>query len=109
MAGTDIRSIYSTFLEILGLLGGTLSGLFLLGIFSRRATGSGAIVGVVLSAAVVFGIRFNRPLNVYAYAPIGVVTCMVAGWFASLLLPAPGRDLSGLMLPLASNRSADSP
>ena len=39
MAMADIRTIYLTVLEFMGLLGGTLSGLFVLGIFSRRANG----------------------------------------------------------------------
>jgi hypothetical protein len=37
-----------TVLEFMGLLGGTLSGLFLLGIFSRRAGGRGALAGAYL-------------------------------------------------------------
>jgi len=70
MAATDIRSIYLTFLEILGLLGGTLTGLFILGIFSRRSSGRGALAGAVMSAAMVFAVRTTHPLNVYAYASI---------------------------------------
>jgi solute:Na+ symporter, SSS family len=97
MASTDIRSIYSTFLEILGLLGGTLSGLFLLGIFSRRAGGRGALAGAFSSAALVFVVRMTHPLNVYAYAPLGLTACVAIGWLISLLSPAP-RDLEGLTI-----------
>jgi len=98
MAGTDIRSVYVAFLEIIGLLGGTLSGLFLLGIFSRRANGRGALVGAVLSAAVVFGVRSIQPLNVFAYAPIGIITCVVLGWLISTCWPGAARNLDGLTL-----------
>jgi len=45
MAATDIRTIYSIVIEFMGVLGGTLSGLFVLGIFSRRASGKGALAG----------------------------------------------------------------
>lgn len=96
MAGTDIRSLYTMMLEVIGLLGGTLSGLFVLGIFSRRGNGRGAVVGALLSAAVVFTIRAVHPLNVFAYAPIGLLSCFVFGWLASLLLPVPARSLEGL-------------
>lgn len=109
MATTDIRTVYLTVLELMGLFGGTLSGLFVLGIFSRRATGAGAMAGAVVSAAVVFGIRFHQPLNVYAYAPIGVLTCVLIGWFASLMLPSARRDLSGLTLSIPSSLGANSP
>lgn len=96
MAATDIRSIYSTFLEILGLLGGTLTGLFLLGIFSRRAHGSGALFGAVASAVIVFTVRSIQPLNVYAYAPIGLTACVAIGWLTSAVFAGAPRNLEGL-------------
>jgi Na+/proline symporter len=98
MAGTDIRSLYTTFLEIIGLLGGTLSGLFVLGIFSRRANGRGAVVGAVISAVIVFSVRAIQPLNVFAYAPLGLISGVIFGWLASLVLPVPARSLDGLTL-----------
>ncbi|MBM4222029.1 MAG: sodium:solute symporter, partial [Gammaproteobacteria bacterium] len=102
MAATDIRTIYSLVLEFMGLLGGTLSGLFVLGIFSRRASGHGALVGAVLSAAIVFSVRLIHPLNVYAYAPLGLISCVVIGWLISLPAPvAPGR-IDGLTLTRAA-------
>lgn len=85
-------------LEVIGLLGGTLSGLFVLGIFSRRGNGRGAVVGALLSAALVFTVRAVYPLNVFAYAPIGLLSCFTFGWLASLLLPVPARSLDGLTL-----------
>ncbi len=96
MAATDIRSFYTVFLEILGLLGGTLTGLFLLGIFSARANGRGALVGAIGSAAIVFTVRSIQPLNVYAYAPIGLTACFVLGWIGSRALPGRARNITGL-------------
>ncbi len=98
MAVADIRSLYSTVLEFMGLLGGTLSGLFVLGIFSRRASGRGALVGAVCSAGIVFTVRLTHPLNVYAYGPIGLISCVVVGWLISLAKTATGRALAGLTL-----------
>ncbi|MFZ5833476.1 MAG: sodium:solute symporter family transporter [Planctomycetota bacterium] len=107
LASIDIRTIYSTFLEVLGLLGGTLSGLFVLGIFSRRASGSGALVGAVASTMIVFAVRFVHPLNMYAYAPIGLTSCVVIGWLASLMLPAAEKSLDGLTVhTMGRNRAA---
>jgi hypothetical protein len=96
MAATDIRSFYTAFLEVLGLLGGTLSGLFLLGIFSSRANGIGALIGAIGSAVLVFTVRSVSPLNVYAYAPIGLSSCFLLGWIGSVLAPRRARDLAGL-------------
>ncbi|MCX8037171.1 MAG: sodium/solute symporter [Candidatus Sumerlaeia bacterium] len=96
MAQVNIRTIYMTFLEILGLLGGTLSGLFVLGIFSRRASGIGALAGALASVAIVFAVRLTHPLNVYAYAPIGLVSCVGLGWLASIFVPDSEKPLQGL-------------
>jgi len=98
IAKTDIRSAYSTFIEMLGLLGGMLSGLFVLGMFTRRANGTGALAGATLSALTLLIIRWNQPLQVFAYAPIGFVTCVVSGWLLSHVLPGARKDLTGLTL-----------
>jgi len=95
MARTDIRSLYTSFLEVIGLFGGTLSGLFLLGIFSRRASAGGALAGAIVSSGVLVLMRLVHPVNAYAYAPIGLLTCFAVGWLASLLAPE-RKNLSGL-------------
>jgi Na+/proline symporter len=96
MATTDIRTIYTLVLEFMGLLGGTLSGLFVLGIFSRRASGKGALIGALLSGVIVFTVRLTHPLNVYAYAPIGLISCVAIGWLISLAAPGTPRNIEGL-------------
>lgn len=98
IAKTDIRSAYSTFIELLGLMGGVLSGLFVLGMFTRTANARGALSGAVMSALILLGIRWNQPLQVFAYAPIGFISCVSIGWVLSRLLPGEPRDLSGLTL-----------
>jgi SSS family transporter len=94
----EVRSLYTAFLEIIGLLGGSLSGLFLLGIFSRSAHGRGAVAGALISAGVVFTIRLVHPLAVYAYAPIGLLTCTSLGWLLSRVIPAPEKSIAGLTI-----------
>ena len=98
MAATDIRTIYLIVLEFMGLLGGTLSGLFVLGIFSRLASGRGVMIGALSSAVLVFAVRMTHPLNVYAYAPIGLTTCVAIGWLVSMVLPSARRSLEGLTI-----------
>jgi Na+/proline symporter len=98
IAKTDIRSAYSTFIELLGLMGGVLSGLFVLGMFTRTANARGALAGAVASALMLLGIRWNQPLQVFAYAPIGFISCVSIGWILSRLLPGEPKDLSGLTL-----------
>jgi SSS family transporter len=98
VAAVQIESIYGTFITVLGLFGGALSGLFVLGIFTRRATGPGALVGAAASAVGVFLVWLLLPVNSFAYAIIGVLSCVLVGYVASLLLPASPRPLRGLTL-----------
>jgi SSS family transporter len=99
MASADIRSIYVMFLEFIGLAGGTLSGLFVLGIFTRRAHGRGAVVGALVSVALVVTVRYTAPVNTFAYAMLGLFTCVGVGWLASCLWTAGARKpLDGLTL-----------
>jgi solute:Na+ symporter, SSS family len=91
MASADIRSIYVMFLEFIGLAGGTLSGLFVLGIFTRRATGRGAVLGALVSVALVIGVRYNSPVNTFAYAMLGLFSCVAVGWLSSVLWTSGAR------------------
>jgi SSS family solute:Na+ symporter len=89
LAKADVRSLWETFIAIIGLFGGTISGLFLLGVFSRRAHGTGALVGALGSAVLVGFVYFNRLTVFWLYSLIGVVGCVALGWLASRLLPGP--------------------
>ncbi len=99
MATADIHSIYVMFLEFIGLAGGTLSGLFVLGIFTRRATGRGAVLGALVSVALVMGVRYNSPVNTFAYAMLGLFSCVAVGWLSSVLGTGGARKpLAGLTI-----------
>ena len=45
MAGMNIRSMFRTWNEICALLGGGFIGIYILGMFTRRASGPGVIIG----------------------------------------------------------------
>lgn len=94
LAQADIRSLWETFLEVIGLFGGTVSGLFVLGIFSRRATGGGALVGAAASALCVGLVWFNKMAVFWLFPVVGVFVCVVVGWAASFALPSrtPGSE-----------------
>lgn len=107
LAQTDVRSLWETFIAVISLFGGTVSGLFALGIFSRRANGPGALVGAVGSAVLVFCVKTFTGAHFFCYAIVGVVSCMAIGWLASFILPARARDTTGLTIhSLRSRRNA---
>jgi len=98
LASTDIRSVYTTVLELMGVLGGTLAGCFAFGSFSWQATGGGAWLGATVSAITVFLMRSIQPLSVYAYASIGIIVCVGVGWMSSFNFAVPRKELHGLKI-----------
>jgi SSS family transporter len=98
MASTDIKSIWDQFIMILGLLGGGLGGLFVLGIFTRRANGPGAIVGLLASGVVQYAVKTHTALHSFMFALTGMVSCVVIGYLVSFFFPRAARDLDDLTL-----------
>lgn len=83
-------------------------GIIIPAAINARASGGGALVGAICSAAIVLTVRSVSPLNVYAYAPIGLTSCFVFGWIGSRILPAQARDLAGLTFKTLKRQSCNS-
>ena len=98
MASADIGSLFDLFLEILGLFGGSLAGLFALGIFTRRATAAGALAGAVASAVTLYLVSTLTQVHFFLYAGIGLTTCFAVGYLTSLALPERPMRLRGLTI-----------
>jgi len=98
MAEWGIKSLWDQFGSFLGLFGGGLGGLFLLAIFTRRAHGVGAVVGLLASGGVQLAIRRLHPLHPWCYAVTGIVSCFAIGYIASLVIPARRKPLDGLTI-----------
>lgn len=94
-------NIYSAVIfasSVLGLFIGGLGGLFALGIFTRRANGYGAFIGAVISAIVLYFVKFHTPINLFLYPTIGFTVCLVTGYLASLIIPERKKSLEGLTI-----------
>ncbi len=93
----DVRSLFLFFLKSLGLLSSGLAGVFLLGIFTRRAHSTGVLVGAFVSALVLGWASMATDLHTFWYAFVGMGTCVGVGWVASLVLPsaAPSSSREG--------------
>jgi solute:Na+ symporter, SSS family len=94
--GDRIQSLWFFFVTMLGLIGGGLGGIFTLAIFTRRATGVGAITGAVAAAAVQIYVSLYTSVHFYLYAAIGIGICVAVGYAVSLLFPGGRKPLSGL-------------
>ncbi len=92
MATTDVKSLWDKFMALLGLFGGGLAGLFLLGMFTRRATSTGAILGLLASAVAQWAVTRYTNLHIFLYGVVGMATCVLVGWLTSHATQAQDRD-----------------
>lgn len=93
-----IRSLFDSFIKVVGIFMGVLGGLFALGMLTRRASGPGALVGVVAGAAVMMVLPLVSAVSGYLYPAIGIATCFAIGLGASLILPGRRKSLAGLTI-----------
>jgi Na+/proline symporter len=92
----DIQSLWFLFQKCLGLLSSGVVGIFALGIFTKRASSRGVLTGASASIAALIYMTWFSSLHFYLYAVIGIATCIVVGYLASLVMPDRDRDLTGL-------------
>jgi len=86
LATVPIASLWDVFLRLLSFLGGALSGVFLLAVFTKRANGPGTLVGAAAAVLVLAWAQAFTPIHFFLHAAIGSVTCVVVGYAASLIL-----------------------
>ncbi|MDE0838685.1 MAG: sodium/solute symporter [Kiritimatiellae bacterium] len=94
--GDAVKSIWDVYISIMGLFLGGLAGLFAVGMLTRRASGVGAIVGVVSSAGAVFAAQKLTELHFFLYGPIGIVTCFIVTYAVSVMIPGKKKSIEGL-------------
>ena len=108
IATLRLESTWDLFLQLIGLTGGALAGLFALGIFTRRAHGVGAIVGACVSVVALFYVQRFTKISFFLYGAVGIVVCVVVGFLASFVLPGVRKPLDGLtVFTLRRRRRAD--
>lgn len=83
MSTWGISSLWDHFNLIVGLFTGGLGGVFVLGIFSKRATGTGALIGLLFSGAFQYLIKEYTDIHLLMYAFTGMISCIVIGYLAS--------------------------
>jgi SSS family transporter len=96
LATYPIRSFMDLYLELLGLVGGSLAGLFALGVFSRTANGIGGVVGALAGVATSLLVKNHTDIHFLLFAALSVATCFLTGWVVSFLTGGPRKDLAGL-------------
>lgn len=97
-AMADIKSLWEAAMAFIGLFGGAMCGLFILGIFTERSNGIGAVIGAVTGALGLFLIQRMTQVHFLLYAIVGITICFIVGYLTSLMIPAKQKRIEGLTI-----------
>ena len=94
----DAKSLWDLILLFMALFGSSLAGVFLLGVFTKRANTLGVTIGVAASVTTLMVMKNmeNPPIHGILTAAVGTLSCVIVGYFASLILPGTERAIEGL-------------
>lgn len=89
MASSNIKSLWDQFYRFLGLFTGGLGGMFLLGMLTKRANATGTLMGLVVSALLIWYISVYTDISFLMYSFFGVASCFIFGYVFSLFFGKP--------------------
>ena len=92
MASWGISSLWDQFNMIVGLFAGGLGGVFILGIFSNKTNGTGALIGLLLSGILQYLIKEYTSIHLLMYAFTGMFTSIVIGYLASMVFGSHDKE-----------------
>lgn len=98
MATWEISSLWDEFNRILGLILGSMGGLFLLGMLTVRANSWGAICGIVGSIIVQIYFINSQSVHLLLYTTTGVISCFVIGYVCSFFFKENKKDILHLTI-----------
>jgi SSS family transporter len=98
MSFYKITSLWDMFMMLLGLTSGGLSGVFLLGMFTRRTNGTGVLAGLIISSVLVFVCQTYTNMHFFLYGAVGLVSTVIVGYLVSLIIPGGQKQLEGLTI-----------
>ena len=93
----NIQSMFDLIVRFAGLFGGAMAGLFVLGIFSKRASGIGALSGAILSGLILLLVQSYTAVHFMLYGAVGLIGCVAGGYLISLLFPNQ-KSIEGLTI-----------
>ena len=98
MASYEVKSLWDLFLRFIGLFGGSIAGIFALGIFTKRGNSHGALIGALAGVVAVFAVQQYTAVHFMLYAAVGIAVSFGVGLLTSLIIPMSLRDLTDLTL-----------
>ncbi len=83
MANGEIKSSYEWSNGLMGLV---IAGIFVLGVFTKKATNIGAYSGFFVSSLVVINLKYNYPeVTYWSYSIITILISCLVGYFVSII------------------------
>lgn len=104
LVSTNQDETWNLFLDVMGLFGVPIAGVFALGIFTKRANAPGAIIGLVLGSAMALYISYGTPFTPFVVSTVSFIGSLIFGYIISLFFPAKTKDTTGLTV---YSRNAD--
>ena len=99
IAYADIKSLWDSFIQIIGLLGGAMCGLFMLGMFTTKANGKGALIGAVLGSLCLWLVQRYTEVSILLFAAVGILATVLIGYVTSLIVGSKGnQNINGLTI-----------
>jgi Na+/proline symporter len=80
-------SIWDQYLKLMGMFGGCLAGMFIGGIFFKSINSTGILLGLILSAVILFFIQAGEHIHFFLYPGIGIFGCIIFGLIFSRMFP----------------------
>lgn len=86
LANGGVNSAYEWFNGFMGLVLGVLAGIFVLGIFFKKATKAGAYAGFIASAIAVIVCKYGGfDVSIWSYSIISIGVSVIVGMIVSLM------------------------
>ncbi len=98
MANATMGSIWDLAILVTNLIGNGIVGLFSLGLLTKRAHQTGALIGLLSGMAVVFWLQKNGVMTFWLFTAVGTTVTFSVGYLASLVVPGRVPPLDGLTL-----------
>jgi len=87
-----IGSVAYSYDKVNSLIGGVILGLFLLGMLTKRTSGSAALIGAAFATAVLIFVAYGTPIVWLWYGVIGCGTTFAVAYLATRMLRTPVRS-----------------
>jgi SSS family transporter len=98
MATWEIQSLWDEFNKILGLVLGSMGGLFMLGMLTSKTNATGALIGISGSIMIQLFVIQHQSVHLLLYTATGFLSCFIIGYIASRFIPGSGKEVKHLTI-----------